>query len=523
MRRAVIVFLATLLLVAAVYRRVPINFFRAESGWYLFMSHADAETQRQCVRNFFTTSYGGHYTPLMFLAEFATAKLAGASQSFWRWRQLVALALIGTTLFGIVAMIGGVYQLRANQRLAIAAVLTAVSIYQPQMVDLMSWPFMICQLVWIAFFLSALYSVVRLAVSPEKTRWAWIAALTAYASMHALGLGLTTVAATVAVLLVFLAIALRDANSPFHAHRRGIAAALITLMVLGAVHGWAMIHLLPGAKSFAHSQPHMFASMAKLLFGFAGNLALAAMRTFVATSYSEPNEFSLAYCWPYGVLVIAALVASFYVLLRRTLSAGPPMLLTFTLHAFSIIGFVTLVAMIASRQLGQASLQDAAGNLIYFTFVPRYVVPLHFLLIPSAIHIFILLSRRAPRVMTVVCYAITLAALIAQIEFQATAYRYIAPRSHISHAGAWRLIVATARECRAAKLPLPNVPLVALTQEFSDWDARMFAPLLRRELKLRTEDTVEIIPWSEYGPVRERYSSVPSLRLLEEKLQLTER
>lgn len=511
MRRSAIIFLAILLLIGAVYRRVPINFFRAESGWYLFMSHADESTQRQTVRSFFTTSYGGHYTPLMFLAEFETAKIAGTSQSFWRWRQLVVLAVIGATLFATSAAICRACALPRTQTLAISAALVSVSIFQPQMVDLVGWPFMICQLTWMILFLLALFSSIRLTISPDDTRWAWMAATSGYGSMHALGLGLTTAFAVLVVLILFFAMG-----------RRQLRAVIITLALLTVFHALAMICLLPRVTGPQHSADGV-GPMSKLLLGFVSNFALAAWQTFVPATYSQPNEFSIAYCWPYGLLLIAGLIAWIFLLARNAPAARTPQTqLTFLLNAFSIVGFLTLITMIAARQAGR-SLPDAAGNLTYFLFTPRYVVPLHFLLIPCAVYLLVLLARRAPRLTAIGCGAVAVAALMAQVEFQATTYRHIAPQAHISHSGAWQLILASARECRAAGLPLPNAPLVALTQEFSDWDPRMFEPLLRRELHLNTSERLELIPWPDYLATRAQYGRVPSLKLLEEKLQLSAR
>jgi hypothetical protein len=194
-RRAVVIFALTLLLVAAVYRKTPINFLRAESGWYLMQSHSSEETQERFQRDFFAHSYGGHYTPLAFLAEFETAKFVGTFESFWKWRQILALALVGAALCGAVYAIGGVFQLSRWSRWAMGAALTAGAVFRPEIMEFISWPFMILQLIWIGFFILAMYSAVRVASAPEQTRWPWIAAATACVSIQVSGLGLVTVVA----------------------------------------------------------------------------------------------------------------------------------------------------------------------------------------------------------------------------------------------------------------------------------------------------------------------------------------
>jgi len=115
MRRALFIFAITFLLVLLVYRRAPMNFFRAESGWYLSNSHADAETQRKFKADFFSRSYAGHYTPFAFLAEFGTAKAFGTNGTLWRLRQLVAVAAIGALLFAATTRSARPWVLRGSR------------------------------------------------------------------------------------------------------------------------------------------------------------------------------------------------------------------------------------------------------------------------------------------------------------------------------------------------------------------------------------------------------------------------
>jgi hypothetical protein len=86
------IFLLWWILAALVYRHTPINFLRAESGWYLFLSHSSPLVQHNTEKDFWTTSFNGHYAPLAFRAEYETAKLVGTHASFWKWRQITVLA-----------------------------------------------------------------------------------------------------------------------------------------------------------------------------------------------------------------------------------------------------------------------------------------------------------------------------------------------------------------------------------------------------------------------------------------------
>lgn len=517
-RRALIVFLLSFVLIAAVYRKTPMNFLRAESGWYLVQSHSSEQIQRRFERDFFTSSYGGHYVPLAFLAEFETAKIVGTNESIWKWRQILALALISAALCGVVYAIGGMFQLSRSSRWAMSAALTAGAVFRPEIMEFISWPFMILQLVWIGFFIVAMYSTVKVAAAPEQKRWPWIAVASACASMQAFGLGLVAVAAVAAVLGGILFLAMRSPATIYGPHRKRIATALVAMFGVAAAHGWAMLRLLPPSPFFAAP----LSTLSKLILGFAANLAAAAARTFFAPAISESNWRSLASAWPYGLLLIATAFAVFYLLLRQALREPTPQNLTrFALHAFSISAFLALIALCALRVFQATSLDAAAINLTLSTSLPRYIVPLHFIVIASVIEIAVRLFQRAPRLSPAAFCAIALVALMAQRDFRSTTFVYVEPLSRISHASAWGLLLATVRECRAAQVPVPNLPLGALTREFSDANANSFEPLLRHDLQLRPEEKIDMIPWEEYlARDRERYRSVPSLRLLEQKLEL---
>ena len=517
-RRAFIIFLLSFVLIAAVYRKTPMNFLRAESGLFLCQANSDSESQERFQKDFFLASYGGHYAPLAFLAEFGMAKIAGTNESIWKWRQILTLALIGAGLAGTVYAIGRVFQLPISNRWMMALAVTAGSVYRPEMMDFISWPFMILQLVFIGLLVLALYSALRVIAAPDKKRWPWIAALAAYGSMHVSGLGLVAVAAVAVVFAGLLFIALRCPSPLSQPQRKNISNALITMLCLSAVHGWAMLYLLPAQESFVVSA----ASFCRMLLGFTANLAMTALRTFVGTTISEPNARALAYSWTFGLLVIAGALLLLRWLLGKALKAPTPQNVTrFALHAFSISAFFALIGLIAARLFQSSSVEAAATVLALSASLPRYIVPLHFLVIASAVEVLVRLAQRAPRFSSGAFCALALAAVAAQVDYRWNTFPYVAPLARISHTSAWGLILATVRECRAAQLPVPNIPLVSLTQEFGDKSLGSFDALLRRDLNLKSGEKIEMIAWEEYRRGgRDRYRGVPSLPLLEHKLNL---
>ena len=366
MRRSLIILVLSFVLLAAVYRRTPMNFLRAESGWFLFHAYSTSEIQQHFQKGFFLASYGGHYAPLAFRAEFEMAKVAGTNESIWKWRQILALTLISAALVGTLYAVGGVFRLPTLTRWMMAVAVTAGSVYRPEMMDFISWPFMIFQLVFVGLLILALYAVLRVVTSPDQRRWPWMAVLAAYGSMHVSGLGLVAISAVAVVLGGILLVAFRSPDTIYHPQRKRIASALITIVCLAAAHGWAMLHLL------APYQPLVVSTgpFCKLLLGFTANLAVTGLRTFIGTTISQPDSRSLAYSWPYGLLLIAGALLLLRWLLRNSLKEPTPEnVARFALHAFSISAFAALLGLIAVRLFQSASL-DAAATVLALSQLP---------------------------------------------------------------------------------------------------------------------------------------------------------
>jgi hypothetical protein len=522
-RRAAIVLAVCFCLSAFVYRRAPTAFLRAESGLYLRASHSDQAAQRDFRRKFFTESYGGHYTPLAFLAEFETAKWVGTHRAFWRWRQIVVLALVAAASFAALTSVTGIFEVGRSERIAIAAMLSAIAVFQPAMVDFVSWPFMVMQLLWLGLLMLALYSVAKLSVSPDERPWPWLAAAAAYASMHVSGLGFATVVAVNAVFSVVLLTSFKGRSPLLPATRNRIALALLSLACFAAAHGWAMIHLLRDHHTSADTRTVHSLAAVKLLLGFVFNFACAGLRSFGLTSPSTPNMLAIAFCWPLGVLLVAAIILGLCkALSSTTYDPLSPRLGQSLILIFSAAGFFALVSLVAAREIAEAP-RSSGGFVPYFgAFIgtPRYLIPLHYLLLGPAAIVLTYLAR-SRRITTVACSAVVIAAVIAQLEFQRTPMRSVMPATRVSHYSAWRLVLATARQCRAAGLPMPNLPLGALTMEFADENIESFLPLLRHDLALRPDDKLDLIAWPLGAPENaSRYAAIRPLKELERQLNL---
>lgn len=97
-QRFVLPWLALTLFLGAFYHWSGLNIqpFRAESG--LFIAWAYSGDLSHFMDAHIYSSYSGHYTPLFFAAELLQARLFGASEHLWFWRQILLLGLLGTAL-----------------------------------------------------------------------------------------------------------------------------------------------------------------------------------------------------------------------------------------------------------------------------------------------------------------------------------------------------------------------------------------------------------------------------------------
>jgi hypothetical protein len=505
-----------LALTAFVYRDTQTNFLRAESGWYLLLSHSNAATQDDFIHTALTKSFSGHYAPIAFLAEFSTAKVVGTSAAFWKWRQVVLVAIVATAIHLLTRQAARLLNCPPGPHLtATAAAVAALIVFQPNMKDFVAWPFMSLQLFWLLLTILTLAALLQAAVAPDESRWRWLAAGAAYASLHFLGLGLATVAATAVVLAADIARRWRSGR------RSKDLIPLATLVLVTALHGIVMLTLMraeviPAAPA---SEPAVFLKSA---FAFLPNFAVAAVRGWFSLAQPMADTSWMRAQWPYGAffLLLAFLVIGvvWFRDLRQT-TVSPQSRVRSTLVVFSIVCFLSVAALIAARVLRYPGPRGFADFLVG----SRYLLPANSTLIGLIIILFVGVAKRIPpRLHLALAAIIVLTAVLGQDEYRRHIYSQAEPLSAISHDATWRSIVTMARQSRDAGLPVPNAPMEKLTQDFPGWDLKLFEPLLRAELGERQGAAFEFADWKQLSAnlPGEYANRVPALLDVVRNLQL---
>jgi hypothetical protein len=510
-------FLLWWILAALVYDHTESNFLRAESGWYLFLSHSTPAVQHGHAISILTKSFNGHYTPVSFLAEFATAKLIGTQAGFWKWRQITAVALMAAMLFLLVRVCGYALQLSEINASLAAIGLTATLIFQGQMRVFVANPFLVRQICWGLLAVIALLALVQMVRRPNEILWPWLTTGASYMSLQVFGLGAAIVAGTAAALI---GIWLGRRQSGFSANASNLMIPLLSMIALTALHVVITLKFPfdPVIAPSTRMQPTSFLMMA---LGFIPNFLFATVRNLFSTFQPRLTAGEITHDWPYGLAVLlgfGCLVGfSFFRALRKPTARNQT---RFVLRTFASVLFLAVIALTLSRAWREPDSFDVADYLIG----PRYLVLGTFALAGTMVELIFLCAR--PFILSAILnIGLAVCAITGNLQYARNVYPKVEPNAMISHARAWQALVAMAHECQRANLAIPNVPLGALTQEFYSWDLKLFEPLLRADLKSPPGISLQFVEWTEFneGVPGEYDRSVPSLREVKKRLRLKTR
>lgn len=508
----ILIYCLCLVALTIVYHKTPITFFRTETGEWLRLAHGPVAPQQELLRGFWTSSSHGHYTPLAFSSEFLFTKWANTDSLRWRARQVSVLALLAAIFFVVVRSAGRALGFSRRSSLCLAFGITTAFICQPLMREMIGWPFHIFQVVWMILTLATLAALLQLLAHPSERKWVWIALLMCYGSLHALGLGIATMLATAAAFSILLLITQRGDWPPFRQTRPTLFAALIALLILGTVHAVCMYLLIGPPRSVLAPTPpfrlpHALGLIAIYPFAVPMNFLGILPSSFPGISLTAESAA------PFGILIVCAAGLAGWSLARAALVDGSPLSLSrLVVHAFSVVAWFAFIGLFAMREFYEIGALDMD---IYKFFVDaRYVLPFSITLLGSLL--FLLLPLAKPRETLAAGLAIALGctAFFAHFYFERKVRPHILANNSISHSQVWQNIAATARECRAAGLPMPDVSVENLITFSPETRLSYFEGILHDALGLPPEERCRFVEWSQSrGPERSQYdAAAPSLR-----------
>lgn len=500
------IWLAWSIVIAIGYSGTNVTFLRAESGWFLSVAHSNPPPHFAMLGHFLRYGYHGHYTPFAFYAELEWSYLLGPRETLWRWRQIGALTLLAVSMSLLLYNLARVRRLSPAQGGMVAGGVTAFFVFQPLMRELFAWPFLALQIVAGSFSAIAAFALVRWMNEPAAKKWIWLGGAISYLSMHLVGYGLATVMATGSIFALVLAGIYFRRLPSFVPVKRTLIICLIAMLVLAGLHG-GLMEWLRGVTS---PSPNIPPVDVKSVLVFFVALFLSAVRSLV--SFEAPPSFDNnqlpSSLWPWGLFLLIITAACLMSLARACLQEPSPTRLTrFVLVCFSVVAFCGFIVTAVARQLTEP---DPSG-FHNFLLGPRYIVPANLLLFGLFAVVALEIACRARSWATWLFVLLGLTALVASKEFNVKEYPQLFGSGPVSHAKAWRAIVSLSRQCRAANLPVPNLPMAAF--EFRDWDLKLYEPLLRYSLNLAPENKIEFEPWEKVRGIEfEKYkTAAPSL------------
>ena len=489
---AAIILALSFVAIIALHGKMQPAVLRAETGYYQVIAHTSPRHERTLLRGFWTTSSHGHYTPLAFTAEFLFAKYVGLRPNWWRNRQLFLGALLIVVFFGLIRAAAEQTGAPPFATALLAAAMTLIFVAQPLMRNLLEWPFHGLQIGWMIFAAATGWALVRLPGSPNKDRLLWLIVLTAYGSMHVLGLGLAVVAGTVAVLSLILIGALTGSFTEFKSHLPTLVATLIFLAVAGSLHTLAMI-ALNNAPANAGLNAGRLPDWHQLV-GLYVLFPISIVAGLVGARLDQGLIDGILHsAWAVGAAGLSAIGLFIAVLAKTKRQTRPsPRCAALFLSLFSAVMLITIVAMISTREIQEPN----GGGLFVYLTASRYVLPITVSWLGIGLAALMLLSPRRLVFVAVVSSLFALGAIVGHYSYQSHVLAKAAPLHGASHIQVWRNLVRIAREARAANLPIPNIPLESLSY-FPFVDFKFLEPLLHDELRLPPNEHDSFLDWKE--------------------------
>ncbi len=455
--------LALTLFIGAFYKAsgLHVNPFRAESGVYLASAHGPDKSA--FLRKYVISPYNGHFTPVVFGAEFAQARILGASERGWFWRQMLVLGLLGAALVRFANLVFSKAGLSPGPAAACAVLSACIFIFQPTIVELAAWPFMSFQLLCLTCAGMAAYYVTRLCESAAR-RDLVLFLFWGYAAMHCFGVGAAISAAAVGVggLIVW---ALRMLRSSW-----GIVAGFATLTVL---HAYVMSR--SAGQDFGQPLP-LSVNVERFGAFFVGSVYAGVRSLWANGRFPWPNVEAFTVDSVYGVGLFLIAMSTALLLAyraredRAALTTGA--IVAFPIGALALYCFLTVFR---NRAIPDPHIMDT-----YF-FGTRYIVfPAFFVFLAGTAAVVPL--ARSLRGLVVLPVGIAAAScMLATSMFLDGAVPKLWPHISQSSQSLWNREVDEARHQLASSGAVRDKRLVALDPEFQN-PMSIYTGVLEREL-----------------------------------------
>lgn len=478
-------FISILILTVVYWSFIGLNiqWLRAESGQYLIISSYDINSILSFMASRFSNSYNGHYTPILFNLEIVQSFILGTNEILWKIRQAMGFSLLSLVTFMTFRS-----ALQNNQGTVIASFVafcvTAVFMLQPLMLDLVSWPFMMMQILFIALFLLAAYHLISFGRTPAKASSLWLATACGYGTMHCLGTGVAVALSLIACLLVLLILSYCD-HGELREQRRHLIWTLTALSILTSVH--ALMMLRTPDVDVSTTGVGIVEAVRRLGGLFPAILFNSVRAMWAPQGFPWPNAKAIGSDAVYGWAMISMLLAIGIHLLREySLNPTGEKLSTLLVYLYAVLTLLVIINLIVFRTSSNFDIEILLSYLIG----GRYLILIGICLL-VIVAVLGMNGRPWHSGLTVsLSIMIAITGLVGNFVFAREMMPSIWPNTLISHSKVWDAATAYVRQAVTAGGPVEDVNMDKVSIEFR-FRLSTFEPLLRRSLDL--PDSTELI------------------------------
>ncbi len=437
------------LFIAAFCKIASVNMtpFRAESGWFIARAWAAGE-RLDFIKAFLLKAYNGHFTPFFFGSEFLQARMYGANEQLWFWRQMLVLGILASALFLLCRAVCLFTNLSRSSASLVSATFPLLFILQPTVLELAAWPFMAAQLLCLACAALSMSYTLNL-IRTSALRDATLALMWAYAAMHLSGIGF---AVSITVLLSASAI---------------VWAQRLPRRFLLPIAAFAAVTLVHAAFMTTTDTPPSGApqplgtNIERLGALYMGSIQSGARSLWANGRFPWPNPAAYSVDAVYGIGLMSCVSVVFGLLLWHAKALGrADLLVCATLLALPALALPMYCGMIVIR----LHTVDDPNAIAPFLFGTRYLIFPAFFLFVSMLLALPTLARILGRALIIPLALLAGSAGIATFVFfssVATLWPYMA----INAGDEWQNIVSQARTELVTEGHVMDRPMAALDPE----------------------------------------------------------
>jgi hypothetical protein len=426
-----------------------IQLFKAESGIYLTYAFGGSPIDK-FINNFILHSYNGHFAPIAFSLELFQSRIFNVIEDAWFVRQILAVAALWMAISLFIRETIENCTHRNNLNIFYGVGLASIFVFQPIMIELIAWPFLVYQILSLATATLSVTALYRFGLN-RNVGELQIALGAGYVTMHLFGVGLAFSVAAIATALVVITL------HKSIEHRRQI------FITLGIAVFFTLAHAFLMTRGHVPSPQRVIGfADAALRFGylFMDSIYMGTRALWANGGLPWPAVSAVALDSVYGwatIITISLVIFAGWRKCKQTGTGGEWV----GIAVFLMVGMLTYTALITFRSL---FIKDIAG-INAFLVGGRYVIFPSFFVFFGIFCAAKSALRYSSSFVIPSIVIVALAAILGNLVFMKTVIPNTWPWMSTNHSAEWGLLVEGAREKINLGQPIADVEMTKVDPE----------------------------------------------------------